>query len=331
MMDLFYNWIYQVWDILLTIGWWSILGLVIGSFLRVLLPRTLLEQRGYKALFFSIIGGAMMPMCNFSVIPLVITLLKAGWGIECALGFLSAATLLSPAAVLYSYAYMGPLLTGFYVVSAISSAWLTGAFAHKFLNFENKTIYKTVDCSVEESLKSSVFFTSKIAVWLVFGAGIEAFLVSMSPLIVGQEMLMDPGAMSAVEVALLGTLRHVCIPDDISMIASLVAAGLMPGGVLLFIMFGIATNVPELVVLYGTAGKKSAFLYGGIMLLGGVIMCVLVQVLIAPGFIPQFSLENAEIWTSLANRFSVRTWMPARIPCTVLLLILCGYGIRNPK
>ncbi|MBQ6856894.1 MAG: hypothetical protein IJO13_07295 [Lachnospiraceae bacterium] len=115
------------------------------------------------------------------------------------------------------------------------------------------------------------------------------------------------------------------------MIASLVAAGLMPGGVLLFIMFGIATNVPELAVLYGTLGKKAAFLYGGTMLLCGVVMYLAIQVLIAPGFVPQFSLENAEIWTSLANRFSVRTWLPARVPCTALLLILCGYGIRDQK
>lgn len=48
------------------------------------------------------------------------------------------------------------------------------------------------------------------------------------------------------EAAAAVALRHVCIPDDISLAASLTASGLRPGWTVLLLLMGVSTNLPEL-------------------------------------------------------------------------------------
>ena len=328
-MHFLVNWINHIWNLLQVIGWWSILGLAIGSFLGVLLKNMLWKRHGSKTLFFWAFGGAILPMCNFGVIPIAMMFLKTGLGIECVLTFLSAATLLNPAGVLLSYAYMGPKLTVIYTAAAFGTALFTGLTAHRILSKGTRENdgkkYNPVDCTPQ----NSIAFMAEIALRLFIGILLEALLLTFGSEIIKPEMMMYPEGLSFTEISMLGLFRHVCIPDDITMAGSLTASGMMPGGVCLFLLLGIGSNLPELTVLYGITGKRTALLYFTSLMFAAVLTFIMVQLFVAPGFVPQFSLEHAETWTLWANRLSIRTWMPARIPCSILLLILCGYGVRK--
>ena len=172
-------------------------------------------------------------------------------------------------------------------------------------------------------------FEMELAFRVVLGILAEAVLLAAVPSGLWQNALADPGSISFLESAAMGIFRHVCIPDDVSLAASLAAAGLRPGGVVLFLMMGVCTNLPELSVLWGMAGKKTAALYGGITAAGSVSLAALTELTIGKGFAPRFNLADAGMFTQLAGLLSIRTWIPARVPCALGVFVLSVCGFRN--
>jgi hypothetical protein len=153
--------------------------------------------------------------------------------------------------------------------------------------------------------------------------------MALFPASVYRAVLLDPTGASVMEAVAMAILRHVCIPDDLSLVASLVASGLAPGSALLFLLLGVVTNLPDLLTLGGMAGKKAAALFAGLTALCSTAMWGILRLLVEPGFLPRFNLAGTEIYTLWANRLSIGTWMPARLSCALLLLAMGLYGFRK--
>lgn len=321
-MWLITDWLVHSWGLLQIRGWWFAVGLIFGAVVMVLPLRAEQKQKN-GILCWPVVCGALLPVCNFATVPLAVVLLNRGMGTGAVFAFFSAAVLLNPSGILSAWAYMGPTVTTAYLFTAISAAWLAGMAGNRCL--EQKAQKQ------EKSVSAYVRLSTRLAVWMLLGILAQALLLTLAPADIWQNIVGNPQGASFLEIAMAGIFRHVCIPDDVSLIASLVASGLRPGCAVLFLIIGICTNLPELFVLYGMAGKKPAALYLLVTAAVGIAGAALTECLIGADFVPQFNLAGAAAYTDLANLLSIRTWMPAKIPCAIVLLLFAALGLWNRR
>ena len=325
-MDFFIDWLHYIWDLLQVTGWWILFGLALSAVMQAVLPQAVWKLRGIAAVSAAVIGGALLPMCNFGIVPLAFGIWQASGNMAAALAFFSAAVLLNPAALLLAIGYMGPVLTVAYGVAALAAAVLTGLLAMRFCPPGEGTGRRRLGDALRQSFLQD---GPRLALWICIGILVQGGLMALFPASVYRAVLLDPTGASVIEAVVMGVLRHVCIPDDLSLMASLVASGLAPGSALLFLLAGVVTNLPDLLALGGMAGKKAAALFAGSAVLCSTAVWGVLRLWVEPGFLPRFNLAGTEIYTLWANRLSIGTWMPARLPCALLLLAMGLYGFQR--
>lgn len=316
-MRLITDWMVHSWELLQVRGWWFAVGLIL-CVIVFFLPLKSEKTQKSRIPFWSVILGALLPVCNFAAIAPAAALHSRGLRTGAVLGFLSAAVLLNPSGMLSAWAYMGPELTTAWIISAAAVSLMAGIAGIRFLT------------PAEQTASGPSFFSAsvpQIAFWLVLGTLAQGLLQALAPETLWQTLLLDPAGASFGDAAAAAVTRHVCIPDDTALAASLAATGFPPGWVVLLLTAGICTNLPELFVLYGTAGKKTAAVYAAVTVIFSMAAAILTQLLIGPGFVPQYNLADAEPLIQMASLLTIRTWMPAKIPCALGLLLLAGWGL----
>ena len=301
----------RFWSLLETLGWWILLGMLLGWLLQFLPKGNRQRKNRLWNISAAAALGAALPMCNFAAVPLAVSLLR--WGSGVSLAFLAGASLLNPAVLLLGWVYLGPKLTVAYALSAVGISLLAGAAGERWGQSSPRG-------------KADAKLAADGILWLMLGIAAQSVLLGAFPSL-WKGVVGNPAAVSFWEAAAAGTLRHVCIPDDIALAASLTASGLRPGWTVLLLLMGVSTNLPELFALYGTAGKRNAGIYLLTMICGSLLAAVLTQWMLAPGFVPQFNLANAALFEKLASLLSIRTWMPAKTPCACALLLLFGWAL----
>ena len=321
-MQLIRDWTGRSWELLQIRGWWFAVGLVL-CIVAVFLPLKAEKSQNKHMLFLCVVLGIFLPVCNFAAIPLAVLLKKRDVRIGAVIAFLCAANLLNPAGMLLGWAYMGAELASSWMISAVLVSLFAGIICGRLLQpkeNEEAVILQT-------PLKDFRQLVPELACWLVAGVLAQGFLQVLIPNALWSNLLLNPKDASFVQVAVAGLCRHVCLPDDVSLAASMVATGLRPGYAVLFLVAGVCTNLPELFVLYGMTGKKTAVGYLCITTAAGLLAAFATECLIGSDFVPQFNLADTEHLVRLANLCNIRTWMPARIPCACILLFLAGLGL----
>lgn len=323
-MWLITDWLVHSWELLQTRGWWFAVGLIL-CIIVTFLPLKAEKTQKNSIPFRPVLWGAALPVCNFAAVPLAVVLRNRGMRIGAVFAFLSAAVLLNPSGILSAWAYMGTELAAAWIFSAVAVSLAVGMAGAWLLQPEENM----EPAPQQKSALTHAFLKSlpELSFWLVLGILAQALLQALMPENLWDQLLLDAEGASFYQAAAAGLFRHVCVPDDVALAASLVATGLRPGCAVLFLLLGICTNLPELFVLYGMAGKRTALLYALTTVLFSVTAAVLTQLLIGADFVPQFNLADAEKYTRIASLLSIRTWMPAKTPCALALLLLAGYGL----
>lgn len=314
-MWLIRDWLAYSWELLQTRGWWFAVGLILCA-AAVFLPLNAEKTKKNGIPFWPVLLGAALPVCNFAAAPLAVVLWNRGLGTGAVFAFLSAAVLLNPAGMLSAWAYMG---------KELAIAWFLGGAAVSLAAGMAGT--RLPGPSEPMEARACLKFIPELALWLVRGILAQALVQALTPEELWNQLMLDAEGASFGQAAAAGFFRHVCVPDDVALAASLAATGLRPGCAVLFLLLGICTNLPELFVLCGMTGKRTALVYALTTVLFSVAAAVLTQLLLGANFVPQFNLADAESFTRIANLLSIRTWMPAKVPCACALVLLAGYGL----
>jgi hypothetical protein len=110
--------------------------------------------------------------------------------------------------------------------------------------------------------------------------------------------LRESSGIALLAAGVLGATIYVCAVAHIPLVATLLATGAAPGVSVVFLVTGTATNLPELIALYNTIGKRTVVLYASSLIVGAMIAGAAVNAWLMPGFEPVFdpvrSLELIE-------------------------------------
>ncbi|MGB5252381.1 MAG: permease [Sedimenticolaceae bacterium] len=313
-----------VWQIFSESAFWVIISLVVGGLVHEFLPssrfRDFLNRKGQGAMTGAILFGALLPICSCGVIPLAISLYRSGVRLGPVMAFAAATPIINPAAVILSLALLGPKITVAYIALGLVLPYLLGLIVERWgepprLEAELAVSVccggRGYESAATAEPKTSVL--SRIAIGLRWGftdlGPTIAFYMAIGVLLAGiiaaflppawvDTYLRESSGMALLAAGVLGATIYVCAVAHIPLVATLLATGAAPGVSIVFLVTGTATNLPELIALYNTIGKRTVILYASSLIVGAMIAGAAVNAWLMPGFEPVFdpvrSLELIE-------------------------------------
>ena len=307
-MSIFFS---HLWEMLTLSGAWLVVSFTVCGLLRGILRaesfQRSLGNKKFSSIVKSTVSGMLLPICSCGVTPLTIGLYKSGAFLGPTLAFLVAAPIINPAAIILSYALLGPLISTIYLISGFILPVIIGLVANRFGgNLVEPPVVPIQGIVLAEEKRPSFaqrllnglkWGYGDLAVqacrFIVMGLAFAALLLTVMPMAFIQSYLASPALFSIIVVAFLGALMYVCAVGHIPFIAALVAVGTSPGMALTFLLVGVSTNLPEMISIWKLIGKRAVFIYTGIVVVYGIIVGYTVNLLFAQNFVPNFDLSAA--------------------------------------
>ncbi|MDZ7753306.1 MAG: permease [Gammaproteobacteria bacterium] len=343
-----------IWQILSESSFWVIASLLVGGLVHEFLPssrfRALLNRKGRSAMGGAILFGAFLPICSCGVIPLAISLYRSGVRLGPVMAFAAATPIINPAAVILSYALLGPRITLAYVALGLLLPFLLGVIAERW--GDSRTGHGTPAapdcCSATPSCSEEIpprpvgqppgrrvtaalrwgflDLGPTIAFYMAIGVVLAGLIAAFLPPTWVDSYLRESSGTALLAAGVLGASIYVCAVAHIPLVASILAAGAAPGISIVFLVTGTATNLPELIALYNTIGRRTVLLYAGSLITGAMVAGLLVNAWLMPGFVPAFDpLKSLELMEA-GERLQPTVGRIPSLVSTGLLVALASYG-----
>jgi uncharacterized membrane protein YraQ (UPF0718 family) len=342
-----------IWQIVSESAFWVVLSLVVGGLVHEFLPtsrfRELLNRKGHASILGAIAFGAVLPICSCGVIPLAISLYRSGVRLGPVMAFAAATPIINPAAVILSLALLGPQITLAYVTLGLVLPFMLGVIAERWgtrsgENTEQETssccssspcgdtagspaLQNSTPVRIGSGLRWGIMeLGPTIAFYMAIGVLLAGLIAAFLPPSWVDSYLRDSSGVALLAAGVLGASIYVCAVAHIPMVASLLATGAAPGISIVFLVTGTATNLPELIALYNTIGKRTVILYACSLIIGAMIAGAVINAWLMPGFEPVFdpirSLDMIDVGESLQPTVgNVLT-----LSSTAAIVILAGVG-----
>lgn len=338
-----------VWQVLWESAFWVVISLFVGGLIHEFLPETrirqILNRRGQGALLGSIGLGACLPMCSCGVMPLAISLYRAGVRVGPVMAFAAATPIINPAAVILSLALLGPRITLAYVIMGLVLPYLMGRFSERFGESQHASTFAGV-AIVEESMSTSaqkppMHFVSRlgtalrwgftnlgptIAFYMAIGVILAGMLAAFLPEAWVDTYLRESSVIALLAAAVLGASIYVCAVAHIPFVAALLASGVAPGIAIVYLAAGTATNLPELIALYKTIGRRTVVIYTATLIVGSIVTGVIVNAWLMPGFNPVLDPITSLDLASLGEHLQLSVSTSVSAVSLIILVCLAGWG-----
>lgn len=272
-----------IWQITTELAPWLLIGTAVAGAMHAFLPDGLMSRLlgGKGAVWKSVLVGVPLPLCSCAVIPVGLGLKRQGASSGASVAFLIATPQTGVDSVLVTAGMLGWPLALFKVVTALLTGlvggWVTDSVTPK--RFALPVIDRPTDASEPKGFFACLHrgwlhaddLIRSIWRWLVLGVVLSAAIGVYAPpeLMTGVAAY---GVLAAMGVALALSLPlYVCATASVPIAASLVAAGLPLGAVIVFLMAGPATNAATVGAVFRGLGWRPLVAYLGTIILGSLL------------------------------------------------------------
>jgi uncharacterized membrane protein YraQ (UPF0718 family)/copper chaperone CopZ len=300
----------NVWDVLLELSPWLLLGAVVSGFLHYIVPPGFVQRQlsGPGGVVKAVILGVPLP-------------LRDGASNGAAVGFLVATPQTGVDSVLVSAGLLGwPFAlwkVGAAAVTGLVAGWLSDAVSpapapvvDSVSTAQKKTVVDAVEHGVD--------VVRSVWRWLVFGVLVSALLSTVLPADAFASLTTQGIVLAFAAALLVSVPLYVCATASVPIAAALVASGMPTGAALVFLMAGPATNVATLGAVYRTFGKAITGVYLGTIVIGSI------------GFGLLYSQLFGELSGSVSDAHVHTSWW-AIISAIGLSAMLVWYAIEDVR
>lgn len=275
--------------IVLEAGFWIVVSLFVGGMIHEFLPTARLRDAMHRSGVYGVLGavglGALLPICSCGVIPLAVSFYLSRVRLAAVMAFAVATPVINPAAVILSYALLGPQLTLAYVVFGLVAPFLIGYFVEQGSGARMTPVAARLEpcCASGACHAAQPAETPRAAqrfgralrwgfaelgptLGLYIGVGVilaAVLTVALPADWIGRYLGASAPFTSLLLVALFGASIYVCAVAHIPLVAALLASGAGPGAAIVFLVTGAATNLPEFFALQRVLGTRAVLRYVG--------------------------------------------------------------------
>ena len=358
--------IQSAWSMLNSSSSWMVFSFAVAGVLHEFLKpekiqKTAIGSKRISGVFWTTLSGMFIPLCSCGTIPLGISMYYSGAYLGPTLAFMTSTPMINPLAVILAWGLLGKEITIIYIITGFVAPMIIGIVANHFagnelhigLRNKNKeeaegTISLETDeeeepamiqlefeePSVWEKLKSGLrwSFTElsvTISKYTVSGMLIAGFLFTVVPQSFVQDYLGNPGMISLLGITVVAALMYVCAVGYIPFIAALVASGAAPGVAITFLMAGAGTNIPELLTISKTIGKRAMFMYFSMVVVISNLVGYLTNRLLMPGFNPVLDFDRTSHTIQQANKLIIALPDWGEWICSGILVAYAAYALST--
>jgi uncharacterized protein len=314
----------SVWNILLALAPWLLLGAIFAGVLHVMLPEDFLKRQltGPWGVFKAVGLGVPLPLCSCGVIPVGMGLKKGGGSDGAVVGFLISTPQTGVDSILVSASMLGWPFALFKLASAAVTGIVGGLLTETLADrsqarpqvAENRSA-RTVH-PMARVFGHGVMLLHSIWGWLLFGILVSAAIDMLVPKD-ALEGLSSHGSLGVMLITLLIAIPlYVCATASVPIAAALVASGLPTGAVLVFLMAGPATNIATLGAIYRTLGRRPTVIYLATVVVGSI----------ACGWLFDFVINTDE--PASGHDHVMGTWW-ATASALVLLVLMGRFAVQD--
>jgi hypothetical protein len=274
-MDWSLIWLKEVWNILLEMAPYLLLGFFLAGLLSVTIRQDLIERWLGKRTWGSVIKasllGVPLPLCSCGVIPVTSSLYRRGASKGATTSFLTSTPQTGIDSIVATAGLIGPLFAWIRVVVALVSGVVAGILVDLFEKESEPAEVIKPDTETPKSARSSEklkaifsygFFTlpQDIGKSLILGIVLAGLLGSLLPENWGETYLNNPW-ITYLAVTMIAIPLYVCSTGSIPIAFALMASGVSPGAALVFLIAGPATNVATVTTLLKILGRRTILIY----------------------------------------------------------------------
>ncbi len=295
-----------VWSIGVESAPWVIVSLLVGGLVHEFVAtshlRHRLNRRGSAGLFGAVVLGAVLPICSCGVIPLAVSLYRSGIRTGTVMAFAAATPIINPAAVILAFALLGPKIALAYILLGLGLPIVLGIVTERWgdhaksssatneddtparddTHVEQLSWYKRAIRGLRWGI---VDLGPNIGFYLMIGIILAALIMTFVPQDWMTRFLGGGSMLGLFAVAILGASIYVCAVANIPLAAALLTAGAGPGAAIVFLVTGTATNLPELLALYKTIGRRTVVIYAVTLIIASFVVGIIVNAWLLPGFV----------------------------------------------
>lgn len=281
------------WGVFLVASPYVMLGLGAAGLMTVLIPSEKISrwlgQPGVGATFRAACLGIPLPLCSCAVVPVTIELSKKGASREASLAFLVSTPETGVDSILLTWGLMGPLMAILRPIAALVTS-LVAAVSSLLATKDSKqrsmpdssaepepdpsntpsTVSETPGRLSRRALRYGfVTMVDEIGFWLMSGFLLTGVITALVPDNLA-ETAVGQGPRALLTMLVMGIPLYMCASASTPVAAALMLKGISPGGALVFLLAGPATNASSLVVIARVFGRRFVAIY-----LGSVIVTAL--------------------------------------------------------
>lgn len=356
----------SVWGILCSSSVWLIFSFIIAGiaheFVRPeLLKRTTVGSKSIKGIILTTLFGMLLPICSCGTASLGILMYYSGAYIGPALAFMTSTPMINPIALTLIYGLMGKKIAAVYLMTGLVVPVIVGMLANRFSGKKfcfdvlkgQVGLSDTEDREItsgngrdlikpepedrpsltERILKglrwSGVIYSPLISKYTVSGILLAGIILSIVPQSFIQSYLSNPEYVTPAGIVAVAALMYVCAVVHIPFIAAVVAAGAAPGVAVTFLMAGAATNIPELVTIAKTMGRRAALLYSVPVTILSVAVGYIADIMLGKDFsaVPDYEVTKSTIANANMLIIDFPDWLQGT--CSVIILGLALLGLKK--
>lgn len=358
--------IQSAWSMLNSSSSWMVFSFAVAGVLHEFLKpekiqKTAIGSKRISGVFWTTLSGMFIPICSCGTIPLGISMYYSGAYLGPTLAFMTSTPMINPLAVILAWGLLGKEITIIYIITGFVAPMIIGIVANHFAgnelhiglrNKNNEEAEGTISLetdeeeepamiqlefeepSVWEKLKSGLrwSFTElsvTISKYTVSGMLIAGFLFTVVPQSFVQDYLGNPGMISLLGITVVAALMYVCAVGHIPFIAALVASGAAPGAAITFLMAGAGTNIPELLTISKTIGKRAMFMYFSMVVVISNLVGYLTNRLLMPGFNPVLDFDRTSHTIQQANKLIIALPDWGEWICSGILVAYAAYALST--
>lgn len=343
---------------------WMVFSFAVAGVLHEFLKpekiqKTAIGSKRISGVFWTTLSGMFIPICSCGTIPLGISMYYSGAYLGPTLAFMTSTPMINPLAVILAWGLLGKEITIIYIITGFVAPMIIGIVANHFagnelhIGLRNKNNEETEgtisletdeeeepamiqlefeEPSVWEKLKSGLrwSFTElsvTISKYTVSGMLIAGFLFTVVPQSFVQDYLGNPGMISLLGITVVAALMYVCAVGHIPFIAALVASGAAPGVAITFLMAGAGTNIPGLLTISKTIGKRAMFMYFAMVVVISNLVGYITNRLLMPGFNPVLDFDRTSHTIQQANKLIIALPDWGEWICSGILVAYAAYAL----
>lgn len=337
-------------SILLDAGFWIVVSLVAAGLVYEYVGTSRLSRfmrhQGPGSLAGALGAGAVLPMCSCGVIPLAVGFRLAGVRLAAVMTFTAATPVINPAAVLLSYALLGPEITIAYVLFGLTVPVLVGLVVERFgTRGDTAAAVQLKSCCAGKQSCTGVTISGwprfmramrwgfmelgpTLGLYLAVGIVLASVVMTLSPTHWIPEHLGGSAPLtSLLIVAAVGMIIYVCAVAHIPLVAALLMAGASPGVAIVFLVTGAVTNLPELIALQKILGRRTIAVYVASLVVASIFAGWLLNLWLLPDFSPVLDPMDSLRWSDVADRVTFIAPASLTIASAIVVGGLCVWGV----